>query len=66
MATATLKEQTMLAAMAGRASVRDAAAARVGEAIEQRARAGRRPGSHRADSEPNERLLDRIKAVLAA
>jgi hypothetical protein len=66
MATATVKEQTMLAAMAGRASVRDAAAARVGEAIEQRARAGRRPGTHRADSEPNERLLDRIKAVLAA
>jgi hypothetical protein len=66
MATATVKEQTMLAAMAGRASVRDAAAARVGEAIEQRARAGRRPGTHRADTGPHEGLLDRIKAVLAA
>jgi hypothetical protein len=66
MATATVKEQTMLAAMAGRASVRDAAAARVGEAIEQRARAGRGPGTHRADTGPHEGLLDRIKAVLAA
>lgn len=66
MAVATAKEQTMLAAMAGLASVRDAAAARVGEAIEQRARAARAPGAHRADTGPHDGLLDRIKAVLAA
>lgn len=68
MARATAKEQIMLAAMAGRSSVQDAAAARVGEAIEQRARSGRDPGTHRADPdiEPNEGLLGRIKAVLAA
>jgi hypothetical protein len=67
MARATAKEQIMLAAMAGRASVQDAAAARVGEAIEQRARAvTARPGAHRADTGPHAGLLDRIKAVLAA
>ena len=50
MARATAKEQIMLAAMAGRSSVQDAAAARVGEAIEQRARtSGRDPATHRAD-----------------
>lgn len=68
--TATTKEQMMLAAMAGRSSVQDAAAARVGEQIEQRARAGGRdairPGGHRADTGPHDRILDRIKAVLAA
>ena len=70
MRTATAKEQAMLAAMAGRASVQDAAAIRVGKAIEQRARAGVpntvRRGSHRADTRPYDGLLDRIKAVLAA
>ena len=70
MRTATAKEQAMLAAMAGRASVQDAAAIRVGETIEQRARegvrAGGRPGAHRADPRPHDGLLDRIKAVLAA
>jgi hypothetical protein len=66
MTTATVKERTMLAAMAGRASARDAAAARVGEAIEQRARAAGRPRTHRADTRPHEGLLDKIKAVLAA
>jgi hypothetical protein len=66
MARATAKEQIMLAAMSGRSSVQDAAAARVGEAIEQRARSGRDPGAHRAEPEPNEGLLDKIKAVLAA
>ena len=66
MARATAKEQIMLAAMSGRSSVQDAAAARVGEAIEQRARSGRDPGTHRADPEPHESFLDRIKAVLAA
>lgn len=69
MARATAKEQIMLAAMAGRASVQDAAAVRVGEAIEQRARSGRsgrNPGAHRADPATGEGFLDRIKAVLAA
>jgi hypothetical protein len=67
MARATAKEQIMLAAMAGRASVQDAAAARVGEAIEQRARAvTARPGAHRAETGSHDGLLDRIKAVLAA
>jgi hypothetical protein len=66
MARATAKEQIMLAAMSGRSSVQDAAAARVGEAIEQRARSGRDPGTHRAETVPPEGLLDRIKAVLAA
>ena len=66
MATPTPKEQTRVAARAGRAWVRDAAAARVGEAIEQRARAAHRPRVHRADTGPHEGLLDRIKAVLAA
>ena len=66
MARATAKEQIMLAAMAGRSSVQDAAAARVGEAIEQRARAVRAPGTHRADTGPHEGFLDKIKAVLAA
>jgi hypothetical protein len=66
MARATAKEQIMLAAMAGRASVQDAAAVGVGEAIEQRARSGRAPGAHRADTATGEGILDRIKAVLAA
>jgi hypothetical protein len=66
MARATAKEQTMLAAMAGRASVQDASAVRVGEAIEQRARSGRDPGTHRADTEPHEGFLEKLKAVLAA
>jgi hypothetical protein len=66
MAKATAKEQIMLAAMSGRSSVQDAGAARVGAAIEQRARSVRSPGAHRADTGPHEGLLDRIKAVLAA
>ena len=66
LARATAKEQTMLAAMAGRASVQDASAVRVGEAIEQRARSGRDPGAHRADTEPHEGFLEKLKAALAA
>ena len=66
MTRATAKEQIMLEAMAGRSSVQDAAAARVGEAIEQRARAVPRPGAHRADTGPHEGFLERLKAVLAA
>jgi hypothetical protein len=71
MAKATAKEQIMLAAMSGRSSVQDAAAARVGEEIEHRARAAHGPGTHRADTDrldtgANEGLLGRIKAVLAA
>lgn len=66
MARATAKEQIMLAAMSGRASVQDASAVRVGEAIEQRARSGRDPGAHRADTGPNDGFLEKLKAVLAA
>jgi hypothetical protein len=66
MARATAKELIMLAAMSGRSSVQDAAAVQVGEAIEQRARSGRDPGTHRADPEPDEGLLDKIKAMVAA
>ena len=66
MARATAKEQIMLAAMSGRASVQDASAVRVGEAIEQRARSGRDPGTHRADTAPHDGFLEKLKAVLAA
>lgn len=68
MAKSGAKERIMLAMMAGRASAQDAAAVRVGEQIEARARATHRflpePGSrsHRA----NDTLLQRLKAVIAA
>ncbi|QBR93814.1 hypothetical protein [Nocardioides euryhalodurans] len=65
MGTATAKEHTLLAVMAGRAGTLDTGAAAVGAAIEGRARATRRPGrSPRHLGNP--RLLDRIRAVLAA
>jgi len=61
------KERILLAMMAGRVSAPDAAAVRVGAAIESRARATYRPvhvpTSRRAD-QPS--LLGRLKAVLAA
>lgn len=60
------KERILLAMMAGRVSAPDAAAVRVGAAIESRARATYRPvhipTSRRAESS----LLGRLKAVLAA
>ena len=59
------KEHILLAVMAGRVSAHDATAARVGEAIENSARATFRP--IRATGEPQAPgLLDRIKAALAA
>lgn len=59
------KEHILLAVMAGRVSAHDATAARVGEAIENSARATFRPV--RAAGEPQSSgLLDRIKAALAA
>jgi hypothetical protein len=64
--TATAKEQTMLAVMAGRAGIGDRGAASVGAELEGRARAGcpplrRTPQAHRAAG-----LFDRLKAVVAA
>ncbi|QZY28392.1 hypothetical protein [Nocardioides coralli] len=67
MRTATAKEHTLLAVMAGRAGLGDAGAPRVGAAIEERARDGYRPprprkgGEHAAPG-----LVDRLRAVLAA
>lgn len=68
MSVSTAKEQAMLAVLAGRSSTTDAAATRVGEAIERRARdayvAPPRPaGAHAAE---HATLVDRIRAVLAA
>ena len=66
MAKATAKERVLLAMMAGRVSAPDATAVRVGEAIEQEARATYRPAPNAGRRAPQPRLLDRIKAVLAA
>jgi hypothetical protein len=65
MAKATVKERILLAVMAGRGSVQDAAAARVGAAIESKARASFRP-VHRIPAPRPSGLLHRIKAALAA
>ena len=63
--TSTSKERLLLASMAGRASSHDAAAVRVGESIEQAARASYRPvRSHRGEVTPG--LLGRLRAALAA
>lgn len=65
MTVATRKEHAWLAVMSGQAGLADTAAAPVGAAIEDRARAGhqaaRTPGRHAAPS-----LLGRIRATLAA
>jgi hypothetical protein len=59
------KERILLAVMAGRVSAHDATAVRVGEAIENSARASFRP--IRTTGEPQAPgLLDRIKSALAA
>ncbi|WP_395656278.1 hypothetical protein [Nocardioides sp.] len=67
MAKSAAKERTMLAMMSGRVSAPDDVAARIGAAIESRARATYRPvlapGQRRA---PQPGLLDRLKAALAA
>ncbi|MGZ4436578.1 MAG: hypothetical protein ACXVW6_02995 [Nocardioidaceae bacterium] len=69
------KEWALLAAMAGRASAQDAAAARVGQALEERARASYVPTPvttsprHRQEPQENDErpgLIGRIRAVLAA
>ena len=64
MAKATAKEHVLLAMMAGRVSTPDAAAARVGAEIEDRARATYRPAPVTIE-EPSG-LLGRLKAVIAA
>lgn len=66
MAKATAKERILLAVMAGRVSARDAAAVRVGEQIENAARATFRPVRRIAAPSHASGFLDRIKAALAA
>ena len=72
LARATAKERLLLAAMAGRVSLRDGhdpVAERVGAEIERRARAGTpappRPSAPRR-GQGGQRVLDRIRAALAA
>ena len=65
---ARAKDWALLAAMAGRAGLSDAAAADAGRALEERARIAFRPTApprHRADDAPGS-LVGRLKAVLAA
>lgn len=64
MRKSAVKERTMLAVMAGLSSGQDSAAVRVGERIEERARATHRPAA--ASAEANHGLFERIKAALAA
>jgi hypothetical protein len=66
MAKSAAKERILLAMMAGRVSAADDRAVRVGAEIERRARASYQPAgivTHRGEQT---RLLDRIKAALAA
>lgn len=67
LAKATANDQSLLAAMAGRASGRDAAAVAVGRRIEEAARTAERPSVTTTD-EPARTgsFLDRIRAVIAA
>lgn len=63
------KDHALLAVMAGRAGLDDAAAPRVGRELEQRARAAYDPTAvprHRAEPSGSASLLGRLKAVLAA
>jgi len=64
MTKATAKEHVLLAMMAGRVSTPDAAAARVGAEIEERARATYRPAPATVPAPHG--LIGRIKAVVAA
>jgi hypothetical protein len=68
MTKSAAKEHTLLAMMAGRVSVPDQAAARVGAAIEAHARATYRPVRPATTSRraAHPRLLARLKAALAA
>ena len=66
---ARVKEAVLLAAMAGKASASDAAAVRVGERIEEKARAAYDPTAtprHLRDDDRPTGLLGRLKAHLAA
>jgi len=67
---ARVKEAVLLAAMAGKASASDAAAVRVGERIEEKARAAydptRAPRHLRREGDRPTGLLGRLKAHLAA
>lgn len=67
---ARVKEAVLLAAMAGRASASDAAAVRVGERIEEKARSAydptRTPRHLRLEDDRPTGLLGRLKAHLAA
>lgn len=65
MATATRKERTWLAVMAGRSGLADPRAHLVGEAIEEKARATHRPRPTTHRDEPRT-LVSRIRAALAA
>lgn len=68
------KDWTLMAAMAGKASPADKGAARVGRAIEQKAREAYRPtagsptgaGRRRAEAPARQSLLERVKAHLVA
>ena len=67
MAKSAAKERTLLAVMAGRASASDAASVRVGERIEQRARATHRPQpAPHAERANRGLLLEKLRAALAA
>jgi hypothetical protein len=66
MSKATAKEHMLLATMAGRASIHDASAARIGADIETRARHAH-PGVPTLTMEHKEpSFLERLKAVVAA
>lgn len=60
------KEHVLLAVMAGRGSSSDRAVARVGAAIEERARASYAASPTPATEVRHVRLVDRLKAALAA
>ena len=66
MAKATAKERVLLAVMAGQASAQDPAAVRVGELLENQARASFRPFRQFTTAAPGPSLLGRLKAALAA
>jgi predicted DCC family thiol-disulfide oxidoreductase YuxK len=66
MSKSAAKERILLAVMAGRVSVADDAAVRVGADIERRARATYRPRPTTSRRAEQPRLLDRIKAAIAA
>ena len=66
MAKSAAKERILLAMMASMVSAPDEAAARVGEAIERRARATYRPVRAGAPRSDRPRLLARLRAALAA